>query len=62
MSLKDFENNKYYKYISTMGERAVVYNKRIDKELNLFDELNDNERIMLKKIFIKLLNELDNVK
>lgn len=62
MSLKDFENNKYYKYISTMGERAVVYNKRIDKELNLFNELNDNERIMLKKIFIKLLNELDNVK
>jgi len=62
MSLKDFENNKYYKYISTMGERAVVYNKRIDKELNLFNELNDNERIMLKKIFIKLLNQLDNVK
>ena len=59
--LKDLENNKYYKYITTIGERAVVYNKRMDKELDLFKELSNAERKMLKKIFLKLINELDNV-
>ena len=61
MSLKDLENNKYYKYITTVGERAVIYNNRIDKELDLFKELSNAERKMLKKIFLKLINELDNV-
>ena len=62
MSLKKLELNKYYKYITTVGERAVVYNNRIDKELDLFNELSDSEKKMLKKIFIKLIKELDNVK
>ena len=62
MSLKKLELNKYYKYITTVGERAVVYNNRIDKELDLFNELSDNEKKMLKKIFLKLIKELDNVK
>tara|TARA_Y100001938_G_C8012352_1_gene390715 strand:+ start:187 stop:375 length:189 start_codon:yes stop_codon:yes gene_type:complete len=62
MSLKDLENNKYYKYITTVGERAVIYNNRIDKELDLFNELSNQEKKMLKKIFLKLIKELDNVK
>jgi|TARA_R100001594_G_C4044329_1_gene263830 hypothetical protein len=62
MSLKKLELNKYYKYITTVGERAVVYNNRIDKELDLFNELDDSEKKMLKKIFLKLIKELDNVK
>ena len=57
----DIENNKYWKYISTLGERAVIYNKRIDKEINLFKSLTDSEKKMLKKIFLKLIKELDNV-
>ena len=61
MSLKDLENNKYYKYITTVGERAVIYNNRIDKELDLFNELSNQEKKMLKKIFLKLIKELDNV-
>ena len=60
--MNELENNKYWKYISSMGERAVVYNNRIDKELNLFKELNNAEKKMLKKIFLKLIKELDNVK
>ena len=62
MSLKDLESNKYYKYITTVGERAVVYNNRIDNELDLFKELSISEKKMLKKIFLKLIKELDNVK
>ena len=62
MSLKDLESNKYYKYITTVGERAVVYNNRIDNELDLFKELSYSEKKMLKKIFLKLIKELDNVK
>jgi hypothetical protein len=62
MSLKDLESNKYYKYITTVGERAVVYNNRIDNELDLFKELSNSEKKMLKKIFLKLIKELDNVK
>ena len=62
MSLKDLENNKYYKYITTVGERAVIYNNRIDKELDLFNELSNQEKKMLKKIFLKLIKELENVK
>ena len=60
--MNELENNKYWKYISSMGERAVVYNNKIDKELNLFKELNNAEKKMLKKIFLKLIKELDNVK
>lgn len=62
MSLKGLENNKYYKYITTVGERAVIYNNRIDSELDLFKDLSIAEKKMLKKIFLKLIKELDNVK
>lgn len=60
--MKGLENNKYYKYITTIGERAVVYNNKIDSELSLFNELSSKEKKMLKKIFLKLIKELDNVK
>jgi len=62
MNIKDFENNKYYKHISSIGERAVVYNNKIDKEIDLFSDLTNTEKKMIKKIFIKLIKELDNVK
>ena len=62
MNIKDFENNKYYKHISSIGERAVVYNNKIDKEIDLFSDLTKQEKKMIKKIFIKLIKELDNVK
>ena len=38
--MKELENNKYWKYISTLGERAVVYNNRINKEINLYFDLS----------------------
>tara|TARA_R100001463_G_scaffold44370_2_gene92222 strand:+ start:4120 stop:4320 length:201 start_codon:yes stop_codon:yes gene_type:complete len=59
--MKELENNKYWKYITTLGERAVVYNNRINKEINLFKELSKTERIMLKKIFLKVIKQLDDV-
>ena len=62
MNIKDFENNKYYKHISSIGVRAVVYNNKIDKEIDLFSDLTNTEKKMIKKIFIKLIKELDNVK
>tara|TARA_Y100000593_G_C4200388_1_gene281552 strand:- start:274 stop:453 length:180 start_codon:yes stop_codon:yes gene_type:complete len=58
----DIENNKYYKYVTSIGERAVVYNKKIDKELDLFKDITESERRMLKKIFLKLIKELDRIK
>jgi hypothetical protein len=60
--MKYLENNKYYKYITSIGERAVVYNNKIDTEINLFEELTDKEKKMIKKIFLKLIKELDSVK
>ena len=59
--MKELETNKYWKYISTLGERAVVYNNRINKEINLFKELSESERVMLKKIFLKVIKQLDDV-
>ncbi len=61
MSIKDLENNKYWDYISTVGERAVIYNKKINSEIDLFTELTTNEKKLIKKIFLKLIKELDNV-
>ncbi len=61
MSIKDLENNKYWDYISTVGERAVIYNKKINNEIDLFTELTTNEKKLIKKIFLKLIKELDNV-
>ena len=60
--MKELENNKYWKYISTVGERAVVYNNKIDSEIDLFKELSIPEKKLIKKIFLKLIKELDNVK
>jgi hypothetical protein len=60
--MKELENNKYWKYISTVGERAVVYNNKIDSEIDLFKELSTPEKKLIKKIFLKLIKELDNVK
>ena len=62
MNIKDFENNKYYQHISSIGERAVVYSNKIDKEIDLFSDLTAKEKKMIKKIFIKLIKEIDNVK
>tara|TARA_Y100000356_G_C11217026_1_gene266900 strand:- start:588 stop:773 length:186 start_codon:yes stop_codon:yes gene_type:complete len=61
VSIKDLENNKYWDYISTVGERAVIYNKKINSEIDLFTELTTNEKKLIKKIFLKLIKELDNV-
>tara|TARA_Y100000361_G_C11083970_1_gene302679 strand:- start:489 stop:674 length:186 start_codon:yes stop_codon:yes gene_type:complete len=61
VSIKDLENNKYWDYISTVGERAVIYNKKINNEIDLFTELTTNEKKLIKKIFLKLIKELDNV-
>ena len=62
MSIKDFENNKYYKYVTSIGERAIIYNNKIDREIDLFGGLTKSEKKMLKKIFLKLIKEIDNVK
>jgi len=59
--MKELESNKYWKYISNLGERAVVYNNKINNEINLFQELTESERKMLKKIFLKVIKQLDDV-
>ena len=53
MSIKDLENNKYWDYISTVGERAVIYNKKINNEIDLFTELTTNEKKLIKKIWLQ---------
>ena len=46
--MNELENNKYWKYISTLGERAVIYNNKIDNEIGLFKDLSksDNKYIL----------------
>ena len=60
--MKELENNKYYKYITTIGERAVVYNNRIDNEIDLFSNLIGIPSSSNTFIFLKLINELDRIK
>lgn len=61
--MSKIENNKYYKYLTTSSQKAVVYDNSNDSDiLEDVKELTNNERKRIKSILIKLIKELDNVK
>jgi len=64
------DNNKHKKdikvedttiadYFTHIGERAVIYNKRINKEIHGLDKFNKEQKKIIKEFFIHILSELD---
>ena len=53
------EDSSIAEYFSQIGERAVVYNKRINKEIEGLDKFNKEQKKIIKEFFIHLLKELD---
>ena len=47
------------KYFNQIGERAVIYNKRINKEIEGLDKFNKEQKKIIKEFFIHILKELD---
>lgn len=61
--MSKIENNKYYKYITTSSQKAIIYDNSNESDiLEDVKELTNNERKRIKNILIKLIKELDNVK
>tara|TARA_Y100001963_G_scaffold67840_1_gene94528 strand:+ start:20264 stop:20449 length:186 start_codon:yes stop_codon:yes gene_type:complete len=61
--MSKIENNKYYKYLTTSGQKAVVYDNA--NELDILEDvkqLTNNEKKRIKNILIKLIKQLDDVK
>lgn len=46
-------------YFTHIGERAVIYNKRINKEIQGLDKFNKEQKKIIKEFFIHILKELD---
>tara|TARA_B100000519_G_C14235480_1_gene434529 strand:+ start:602 stop:817 length:216 start_codon:yes stop_codon:yes gene_type:complete len=46
-------------YFTHIGERAVVYNKKINKEIEGLDKFNKEQKKIIKEFFIHILKELD---
>lgn len=46
-------------YFTHIGERAVIYNKKINKEIEGLDKFNTEQKKIIKEFFIHLLKELD---
>tara|TARA_Y100001973_G_C5084098_1_gene273962 strand:- start:398 stop:601 length:204 start_codon:yes stop_codon:yes gene_type:complete len=57
------KNNKIedaaIEYFTHIGERAVVYNKKINKEIEGLDKFNKEQKKIIKEFFIHILKELD---
>tara|TARA_R100000655_G_scaffold31221_1_gene62653 strand:- start:757 stop:957 length:201 start_codon:yes stop_codon:yes gene_type:complete len=51
--------NAAVEYFTYIGERAVVYNKKINKEIAGLDKFNKEQKKVIKEFFIHLLKELD---
>jgi hypothetical protein len=61
--LKDLKESEVedtaIEYFTHIGERAVVYNKRINKEIQGLDKFNKEQKKLIKEFFIHILKELD---
>ena len=55
----NIEDGSIAEYFTHIGERAVVYNKRINKEIEGLDKFNKEQKKIIKEFFIHLLKELD---
>ena len=53
------EDTSIAEYFTHIGERAVVYNKRINKEKEGLDRFNKEQKKIIKEFFIHILKELD---
>lgn len=51
--------NETIEYFTHIGERAVIYNKRINKEIEGLDKFNNEQKKIIKEFFIHILKELD---
>ncbi len=55
-NIEDTAINEYFTHI---GERAVVYNKKINKEIEGLNKFNKEQKKIIKEFFIHILKELD---
>jgi hypothetical protein len=55
-NVEDTAINEYFTHI---GERAVVYNKKINKEIEGLNKFNKEQKKIIKEFFIHILRELD---
>tara|TARA_Y100001973_G_C5020698_1_gene242987 strand:+ start:237 stop:443 length:207 start_codon:yes stop_codon:yes gene_type:complete len=55
-NVEDTAINEYFTHI---GERAVVYNKKINKEIEGLNKFNKEQKKIIKEFFIHILKELD---
>ena len=46
-------------YFTHIGEKAVVYNKKINKEIEGLNKFNEKQKKIIKEFFIHILKELD---
>ena len=53
------ENTSIAEYFTHIGERAVIYNNRINKEIEGLDKFNKDQKKIIKEFFIHILKELD---
>ena len=53
------EDTSIATYFTHIGERAVIYNKRINKEIKGLDKFNDEQKKIIKEFFLHILKELD---
>tara|TARA_R100000664_G_C2758408_1_gene147256 strand:+ start:4714 stop:4926 length:213 start_codon:yes stop_codon:yes gene_type:complete len=53
------ENTSIAEYFTHIGERAVIYNNRINKEIDGLDKFNKDQKKIIKEFFIHILKELD---
>ena len=53
------EDTSIATYFTHIGERAVIYNKRINKEIEGLDKFNDEQKKIIKEFFLHIIKELD---
>tara|TARA_Y100001938_G_C8078378_1_gene427553 strand:- start:1374 stop:1568 length:195 start_codon:yes stop_codon:yes gene_type:complete len=51
--------NTAIEYFTHIGERAVIYNKKINKEIEGLNKFSKEQKKIIKEFFIHLLKELD---
>ena len=55
----NIQNTSIADHFTHIGERAVVYNNRINKEIEGLDKFNKEQKKIIKEFFIHILKELD---
>tara|TARA_R100000664_G_scaffold16331_1_gene25073 strand:- start:805 stop:990 length:186 start_codon:yes stop_codon:yes gene_type:complete len=51
--------NEMVEYFTHIGERAVIYNKKINKEIEGLEKFNKEQKKIIKEFFLHILKELD---